>query len=135
MKSVFTFVFIISEIFKCYCVCLKGRISKRVLQENKARQIFRKTKFSYPLIRTRACVYRGVKNVCFRKICRALFPCNTSFEIRPFALLTTKFGLHSPDSPSFSYFISTIFFLSQMADKFECGNSSYVDSAIITIEI
>ena len=30
----------------------KGRISKRVFQENKARQIFRKTNISYPLIRT-----------------------------------------------------------------------------------
>ena len=29
----------------------KGRISKRVLQENKARQIFQKTNISYPLIR------------------------------------------------------------------------------------
>ena len=29
----------------------KGRISKRVFQENKARQIFRKTNISYPLIR------------------------------------------------------------------------------------
>ena len=27
----------------------------------------------------------------FRKICRALFSCNTRFEIRPFALLPTKF--------------------------------------------
>ena len=34
----------------------KGRISKRVFQENKARQIFRKTNISYPLIRTRTCV-------------------------------------------------------------------------------
>ena len=33
----------------------KGRISKRVFQENKARQIFRKTDISYPLIRTRTC--------------------------------------------------------------------------------
>ena len=32
---------------------VKGRISKRVFQENKARQIFRKTNISYPLIRTR----------------------------------------------------------------------------------
>ena len=31
----------------------KGRISKRMFQENKARQIFRKTNISYPLIRTR----------------------------------------------------------------------------------
>ena len=30
----------------------KGRISKRVFQENKARQIFRKRNISYPLIRT-----------------------------------------------------------------------------------
>ena len=42
----------------------KGRISKRVLQENKARQISRKTKISYPLIRTRTCAYQGV-NVRF----------------------------------------------------------------------
>ena len=31
----------------------KGRISKRMFQENKARQIFRKKNISYPLIRTR----------------------------------------------------------------------------------
>ena len=31
----------------------KGRISKRFLQENKARQIFQKTNISYSLIRTR----------------------------------------------------------------------------------
>ena len=31
----------------------KGRISKRVFQENKAHQILRKTNISYPLIRTR----------------------------------------------------------------------------------
>ena len=30
----------------------KGRISKRVFQENKAHQIFRKSNISYPLIRT-----------------------------------------------------------------------------------
>ena len=33
----------------------KGRIPRWVLQENKARQIFRKTNISYPLIRTHAC--------------------------------------------------------------------------------
>ena len=40
---------------QCYFVGnkAKGRISKRVFQENKALQIFRKTKISYPLIRTR----------------------------------------------------------------------------------
>ena len=43
----------------------KGRISKRVLQENKARQISRKTNISYPLIRTRVCACQGVRNVRF----------------------------------------------------------------------
>ena len=37
----------------------KGRISKRVFQQNKARQIFRQTNISYPLIRTRT--YSGGK--------------------------------------------------------------------------
>ena len=36
-----------------------GDISKRVMQENKARQVFRKTNISYPVIRM------GVENVCF----------------------------------------------------------------------
>ena len=44
---------------------VKGRISKRVFQENKARQIFRKTNISNPLIRTRTCAYQGVRNVGF----------------------------------------------------------------------
>ena len=43
----------------------KGRISKRVLQENKARQIPRKMNISYPLIRTGACAYQGIRNVRF----------------------------------------------------------------------
>ena len=43
----------------------KGWISKRVFQENRARQIFRKTNISYPLIRTRTCAYQGVRNVLF----------------------------------------------------------------------
>ena len=43
----------------------KKRISKRVFQENKARQIFRKTNVSYLLIRTRMCAYQGVRKVRF----------------------------------------------------------------------
>ena len=42
----------------------KGRISKRVFQENKARQIFRKTNISNPLIRTRTFLH-GIRNVSF----------------------------------------------------------------------
>ena len=43
----------------------KGRISKRVFQEKKARQIFRKTNSSYTLIPTRTCTHQGVINVRF----------------------------------------------------------------------
>ena len=43
----------------------KGRISKRVFQENKARQIFLKTNIYYPLISTRMGAYQGVRKVRF----------------------------------------------------------------------
>ena len=42
----------------------KGQTSKRVFQENKVCQIFRKTNM-YPLIPTRTCAYQGVRNVHF----------------------------------------------------------------------
>ena len=57
----------------------KGRISKRVFQENKAHQIFRKTSISYPLF-----VFRG--------IWRALFSWNNRFEILSFVWLPTIFS-------------------------------------------
>ena len=41
----------------------KGRISKRMFQENKARQILRKTNISYP----HTCAYLGVRNVRFSR--------------------------------------------------------------------
>ena len=40
-------------------------MSKRVLQENKARQIFRKANISYHLILTRVRAYQGLRNVRF----------------------------------------------------------------------
>ena len=43
----------------------KGRISKRVFQEDKVRQIFQKTNISYPLIHTRTCAYQRVRNIRF----------------------------------------------------------------------
>ena len=43
----------------------KGRISKRVFQENKARQIFLKTNISYHLISTRKSARQGIRNVRF----------------------------------------------------------------------
>ena len=55
----------------------KGRISKWVLQENKARQVFR----------VGTCGHQGVKNSFFRKILCVLFSCYLCFEILPFGLL------------------------------------------------
>ena len=63
----------------------KGLISKRVWQENKARQIVRKTN-------THVCVSWGKKCSFFGKIWRALFSCNIHFEIRLFAFLSTNTG-------------------------------------------
>ena len=79
----------------------KERISKRVFQENKARQISLKTNISYPLIRTCTCDYQGVKNVRSQKIWRALFSWNTRFEIRPFALLPALFELFTITNVSY----------------------------------
>ena len=68
----------------------KGRISKLVLQENKARQVFRKTNISYPRLRI-----RGKKcSFFFQKIWRALFSWNTRFEIYPFTVLPTKHAFY-----------------------------------------
>ena len=50
---------------------------------------FQKNEHFYPLIRTRACAYQGVRNAAFRKIWRALFSYYHGFEIRLFALLPT----------------------------------------------
>ena len=46
----------------------KRQISKRMFQESKARQNFRKTNIFYLLIRARACAYQGVRKVCFSDI-------------------------------------------------------------------
>ena len=53
-------------------------------QKNKARQMFRKTNISYPLMRR--CAFFGKFGILWR----ALFSWNTRFEIRPFALLPTN---------------------------------------------
>ena len=64
----------------------RGRITKRVLQVNKARSIFRKTNVSYPLIHASKRI-RGFK---FGKF-GPLFSCDTRFEVHPFSLLPTNF--------------------------------------------
>ena len=68
----------------------KKQISKRVLQRNKAHQIFKKVNISYPLIRTRR--YQRVRNDRFLENLACFFYCNTRFEIRLFALLPTNSG-------------------------------------------
>ena len=68
----------------------KGRISKRVLQENITRQIFQKTNISYPPdTHTPACAYQRVRNVRFSEnlACFVFFSCNIRFDIHPLALL------------------------------------------------
>ena len=67
----------------------KGRISKRVFQESKARQNFRKTNISYPLIRTRTCAYQGVRNVCFSEILACFAFLKHPFWDSPFDLFPT----------------------------------------------
>ena len=64
----------------------KGRISKRVFQENKVRQIFRKTNISYPLICLRT--YQRVWNVRFsgNLMCFVFLEC--PFWDSPFGLIT-----------------------------------------------
>ena len=66
----------------------KGQISKRVFQENKASQIFRKTNISYTLMRTRTCAYLGVKNVCFSENLACFVFLKHLFLDSPFCLIT-----------------------------------------------
>ena len=72
---------------------VKGRISKRVFQENKARKIFRKTNIFNPLILTRTCTYQGVKNVCFSENLACFVFLRHPFWDSPFCLITDEFKL------------------------------------------
>ena len=71
----------------------KERISKRVFQENKARQIFRKTNISYPLICTRTCAYQGVRNVCFSENLTCFVFLKHPFWYSRFCLITDELWL------------------------------------------
>ena len=66
----------------------KGRISKRVFQENKAHQIFRKTNISYPLIRTLTTTYQGVRNVRYSENLASFVFMKHPFWDSPFCLIT-----------------------------------------------
>ena len=68
----------------------KVRISKRMLQENKARQIFQKTNISYPLTSTRTCAYQGVRNVLFPENLAYFVFLKHQFWNSPFCLMTDE---------------------------------------------
>ena len=66
---------------------VKGRISKLVFQENKARQF---SNSSYPLIHTRTCAYQGVKMFVFSENLACFIFLEHPFWDSPiFALLPT----------------------------------------------
>ena len=65
----------------------KGRISKRVFQESKARQIFRKTNISYPL-----CAYQGVRNIRFSEIVACFVFLKHPFWDSSFWLITEDYN-------------------------------------------
>ena len=73
------------------CKSQNGKTEQEDKQEDKARQIFRKTNIFYPLIRTRTylCVSGGKKCLFFGKFDVLCF-FETRFEIRPLALSPTK---------------------------------------------
>ena len=64
------------------------QISKRVFQENKARQIFWKTDISNPLIRTRMSAYKGVRYVRFFWTFGGFVFLKHPFWDSPFCLIT-----------------------------------------------
>ena len=66
----------------------KGRISKRVFPENKARQIFRKKNISYPLIRASTCTYQRVRNVRFSENLTCFVFLKQPFSDLSFCLIT-----------------------------------------------
>ena len=58
-----------------------------VSRKKRRAKFLRKTKISFPLIRTRTYSYQGVRNVHFSENLVCMFSSNTRFEIRPFTLL------------------------------------------------
>ena len=74
----------------------KGRTSKRVFQETKARENFRKTNISYLLIRTRARAYQGGKKCLFFGNFRVLWFLETPvlrFALLPYPTIFSLFLL------------------------------------------
>ena len=68
----------------------KVRISKRMFQENKGRQIFQKTNMSYPLDTPRT--YQELRNVCLSEDLASFVFLKHPFEIRSLDLIPTIFA-------------------------------------------
>ena len=68
-------------------------ISKWVFQENKVRQIFQKTNLSYPLIRTHACAYQGVRNIRFSENLACFVFLKHPFWDSSFCLITDEINV------------------------------------------
>ena len=90
----------------------KGRISKRVLQENKARQIFRNTNISYFLIPTRVYTHHGVRNISFSKN----LACSVFLQ-HPFCLCVSPFSPFRPEEIGPITKVSSSTSMSQMKYK------------------
>ena len=79
-------------VYVCMCGAMRcgGFSNSSVIRQKGESQngCFKKTKHA-KFSEKRTCAYQGIKMFVFRKIWRALFPWNTHFEIRPFALLLT----------------------------------------------
>ena len=69
----------------------KGRILKRVSRENKAGRIFQTTTISYPLIRTHACAYQGVRTIRFPENLACFVFLEQPFWGSPFCLSADDF--------------------------------------------
>ena len=91
-KLISTKLFRLNEMLRLQIVGNKAKewIWERVFQENKARQIFRKTNISYPLIRTRSCAYQGVRNVHFSENLAHFVFLKHPFWDSPFYLITNE---------------------------------------------
>ena len=96
----------------------KVRILKRVLQENKACQMFRKTNIFYPLIRTHACVYHGVRNVRFSENLAWFVFLYHLFWYSPFFLIADDITFSLEQLPTAASYLS---FLGKLKKLLKCN--------------
>ena len=68
----------------------KGEPQKRCFKKTKPAKFSKKRTFLTPWYAHIRVRIKGVRNVCFSESWRALYPRNTHFEIRPFALLLAR---------------------------------------------